>query len=403
MKSQSGIRALLFSTLYPSSVRPGHGIFVETRLRELLASGQIDAKVVAPVPWFFSTHPRFGDHARMARTPVRETHHGIDVLHPRYALPPKVGMNIAPLTLAMGAVPAVRRLIDEGFDFDVIDAHYYYPDGVAGALLARHFKKPFVVTARGSDINLIADFKIPRTLIRWTAKRAYASIGVSVALTAAMARVGLATSKLLTMRNGVDLIRFIATPKSQAREVLGLACVPTLISVGNLVENKGHHIAIEALVDLPNFHLVIVGDGPERQALEDLSVRLGLQSRVRFVGTIAQEQLRNYYSAADILVLLSSREGWPNVLLESMACGTPVIATNVGGVSEIVTTELVGRLLPARSSAALVPAVHDLWARYPEGAVLRAYAEKYSWHGTTTAQLELFERIKHDNVTQIHA
>ena len=85
------IRTLLFSTLYPSSVRPGHGIFVENRLRELLSSGQVETKVVAPVPWFFSTQPRFGEYAPQARTPQRETHNGIDVLHPRYFQPPKVG------------------------------------------------------------------------------------------------------------------------------------------------------------------------------------------------------------------------------------------------------------------------------------------------------------------------
>ena len=187
MNRSAPIRTLLFSTLFPSEVRPGHGIFVETRLRELLASGQIQTKVVAPVPWFFSTDDRFGNYARMARTPLRETRQGVDIQHPRYFLPPKVGMNIAPFMLALGAVPAVRRLIGEGFDFDVIDAHYYYPDGVAAAILAWYFKKPFVVTARGSDINLIAEHAIPGNMIRWAADKASASIGVSVALTGAMA------------------------------------------------------------------------------------------------------------------------------------------------------------------------------------------------------------------------
>ena len=120
------IRTLLFSSLYPSSVRPGHGIFVETRLRELLGSGRVCTRVVAPVPWFFSTHPRFGTYARMARTPRHEVFRGVDVSHPRYFLPPKVGMTIAPLSLAMGALPALRRLQRDGFDFDLIDACLLY-------------------------------------------------------------------------------------------------------------------------------------------------------------------------------------------------------------------------------------------------------------------------------------
>ena len=152
MSLQAPIRTLLFSTLYPSSVRPGHGIFMETRLRELLGIGKVQTKVVAPVPWFFSKHLRFDGYAQLAQTPAMEIHNDVDVRHPRYLLPPKVGMTVAPFALALGAIPTVRRLMKEGFDFEVIDAHYYYPDGVAAAMLARHFRKPFTVTARGSDI-----------------------------------------------------------------------------------------------------------------------------------------------------------------------------------------------------------------------------------------------------------
>ena len=104
------LRTLLFSSLYPSSIRPGHGIFVETRLRELLGSSQVETRVVSPVPWFFSTNPRFGEYALIASTPARERHHGIDVLHPRYFLPPRFGMTVAPLSMAIGALPAIRKL-----------------------------------------------------------------------------------------------------------------------------------------------------------------------------------------------------------------------------------------------------------------------------------------------------
>ena len=115
------IKILTFSTLFPNSVRPGHGIFVETRLRELLGSGQVDVRVVAPVPWFFSKKPRWGEYAKMAAIPEREIHNGIDVSHPRYLLPPKIGMTMAPVAMALGAVATIKRLVAEGFDFDVID------------------------------------------------------------------------------------------------------------------------------------------------------------------------------------------------------------------------------------------------------------------------------------------
>ncbi len=401
--SSRKIRLLTFSTLYPSSARPGHGIFVETRLRELLGSGEVEARVVAPVPWFFSTRPRFGEYARVARTPLRESRNGFDVQHPRYFLPPKVGMNIAPFTLAIGARPAIQRLLDEGYDFDVIDAHYYYPDGVAAALLARHFNKPFTVTARGSDINLIARHAIPCWLMQRASSRASASIGVSRALTQAMVHMGMPASRLISMPNGVDLKRFDIQSQALARAALGWPASPTLLSVGNLVENKGHHIAIEALTRLPGFRLVIAGEGPERQALETLASQLNVSSRLQFLGGVAQDQLARCYSAADLLVLASSREGWPNVLLEAMACGTPVIATRVGGIPEIVTSASVGRLMPERTVTDVVEAVADLWQSLPDRMTVRAHAQACSWQSTTAAQIDLFGRIATAGLEPVHA
>ncbi len=324
------IRPLLFSSLYPSSVRPGHGIFVETRLRELLGSGRIEARVVAPVPWFFSTHDRFGSYATMAQTPSLETWHGVQVMHPRYILLPKVGMTMAPLSMALGALPCLRRLLRDGFDFDLIDAHYYYPDGVAAVLLGRWLGKPVVVTARGSDLNLIPRHPLARRMIRWAASQAAASVGVSKALTEVLHGMGVAPERLHVMRNGVDGRRFRPVPQAQAREAIGIEGAPILLSVGNLVKAKGHHIAIEALasvkLDHPQARLIIVGKGPERQSLQATVERLGLADQVRFAGFLPNDQLFQWYSAADVLILASSREGWPNVLLESMACGTPVVA-----------------------------------------------------------------------------
>lgn len=395
------LRTLLFSTLYPSGARPGHGIFVETRLRELLGSGEVETRVVAPVPWFCSTHPRFGDYARLAATPARETRHGIDVRHPRYFLPPKVGMQIAPFALAAGALPAIRRLQREGFDFDLIDAHYYYPDGVAAALLARHFGKPFVVTARGSDINLIAGYAGPRRLMRWAAGRAAASICVSSALRDALAGIGAERARLRVLRNGVDLARFAPLPPAVARAELGWPAAPTLLSVGNLVENKGHHLAIELLAlkgggDAalpPDTRLAIVGDGPERAALAALAQRLGVAARVVFAGQVAQARLPAYYSAADALILASSREGWPNVLLEAMACGTPVVATAVGGIPEVVAAPVAGRLCQARSAEAFAAALADLRRAGIDRAAVRRYAEGFGWAETTQGQLALFAEV----------
>jgi glycosyltransferase involved in cell wall biosynthesis len=392
------LKVLTFSTLFPSSVRPSHGIFVETRLRELLKSGRIESRVVAPVPWFPSSDSRWGEYAKFAATPAREQRNGIDVLHPRYLLLPKVGMTSAPLTLALGAKAAVQKLIDEGFDFDLIDAHYYYPDGVAAALLAKWFDKPLTITARGTDLNLIPQYPLPRRMIEWAARRAAGSIGVCAALMDVLRGWGHDPAKLHTLRNGVDLDRFRPLPQGQMRAELGVGGEPLLLSVGHLIERKGHHIAIEALAELaqarPGVRLVIIGEGEERAALTALAARLGVADKVRLTGSLPNTELLKWYSAADVLLLCSSREGWANVLLESMACGTPVVATDIWGTPEVVAAPEAGRLVAERTGAAFAAGVQALLAAGVDRAATRRYAEGFSWQATTDGQLDLFSTIK---------
>ncbi len=389
------IRTLLFSTLYPSAARPIHGVFVETRLRELLQTGQVETKVVAPVPWFPFKGKKFGVYGKYAETPKTEHRNSIEIFHPRYLLPPKVGMNIAPYSLARSALPVIRKIIRDGFDFDLIDAHYYYPDGVAAGIIAHALGKPFIVTARGSDLNLIAQYPKPRRLILETAKQAKASIGVSSGLMQVLSSLGAESSKLRVMRNGVDLERFQPIEQAKARDRLGLPndC-RILLSVGNLIELKGHDIAIKALAKLNNNErLVLVGHGPERSALQELADKHQLSERVMFAGQVPNEELAYWYSAADALLLCSSREGWANVLLESMACGTPVIATNIPGTNEVIKHDAVGRLMSRRDDEALLAAYADLFSKPIDKIAIREYAEQFGWDVTTQAQIELFQEI----------
>lgn len=391
------VRTLLFSTLYPSAARPLHGVFVETRLRELLRHGGVAARVVAPVPWFWSSDPKHGEYARMAATPRHEVRNGIEVDHPRFVRLPAIGMSIAPLTLALGARATLARIRREGFDFDVIDAHYYYPDGVAAALLAMWFDRPLAITARGTDVNLIAQYQVPRLLIRWAARRAQASIGVSAALVERLRGLGAEAERLHVMRNGVDLERFRMRPVAAMRAELGLQGSPLLLTVGNLHEHKGQRLAVRALALLrrqhPQASLVVVGDGPDLGALRSLARELDVVDAVRFAGAVPNTVLSDWYSAADVVLLASSREGWPNVLLEAMACGTPVVASSVGGVPEIVRSPVAGRVVVERSAEAFARAIDDLVGTRAPREQVRAYAEDFGWERTSQAQLDLFQTM----------
>ena len=391
------VRTLLFSTLFPSSARPLHGIFVETRLRELLRRGGVQARVVAPVPWFWSKDPKHGRYAELARTPLRELRNDIDVQHPRYVRLPKVGMTLAPFLLALGASKALRQVQAEGFDFDLIDAHYYYPDGVAAALLAAWFRKPLVVTARGSDINLIPSFRLPRLLIRWAASRAAASVGVSAALVERLRELQVSPERLHMMCNGVDAERFRPLPRAEARAAQGVGGDPLILCVGNLQEHKGQRLLVEAFAlvaqRFPAARLLLVGEGPDRIPLQLQLEKLRLADRVRLVGTVPNAELAGWYSAADLLVLASSREGWPNVLLEAMACGTPVVATAVGGIPEVVSQNHLGRLVQQRTPAALAAAIVDAVEARLDRSRVREYAEGYGWDRTSRQQLQLFNAL----------
>jgi glycosyltransferase involved in cell wall biosynthesis len=392
------MKVLTFSTLYPNAARPAHGIFVETRLRQLVASGQIQSTVVAPVPWFPFRHSAFGAYAAQARAPRAETRNGIEVLHPRFPLLPKVGMTLAPFLLYRAALPVVERMHRER-GFDLIDAHYFYPDGVAAAMLGRRLGVPVVITARGTDVNLIAQYRIPRRMIRWAAGQAGAVIAVSQALKEKLAALGVERERIHVLRNGVDLDLFHPENRDALRADLTLRA-PTLLSVGNLLGFKGHGVVIEALSLLPQYELVIAGGGPDRAAFEALARQCGVSGRVRFVGSLSQQDLRRYYCAADALVLASSREGWPNVLLEAMACGTPVIATDVGGVPEIVTSMDSGIVVKERSAPALAGAVRALLTQPRERAATRRFAERFGWGATTNGQLRLFRQVLAANAPQ---
>jgi glycosyltransferase involved in cell wall biosynthesis len=380
------MKILTFSTLFPNSEKPGHGIFVETRLRHLVASGQVEARVVAPAPWFPSSNPRFGQYARQAKVPRTEVRHGIPVSHPPYLVVPKVGMNVAPLLLAQSAKATIGRMIDEGFDFDLIDAHYFYPDGVAAAMLARYFNKPFVITARGSDITLFPKFALPRRMICWAAQRADAVITVCNALRDEVIALGIDSNKVTSLRNGVDLQLF--------RPIERVGDNPfTLVTVGHLVPVKAQELIIGALPMLPGVRLVIAGEGPNRSMLEDLTRSLKLEDRVKFLGAVSQQELRTQYNAADAMVLASSREGWANVLLESMACGTPVVASRVYGTPEVVAAPEAGVLMNERTPQGVAEAVNRLRANYPDRGDTRRYAERFSWDDTTAGQLTIFKSI----------
>ena len=381
------VRLLTFSTLYPNPAQPHHGVFVENRLQHLVQSGDATATVLAPVPWLPLQEGRSPRYPDVAESEVR---HGLTVLHPRYLALPALGMWSNPWTLFRTAQRALVGLIAQGQRFDVIDAHYLYPDGVAAIWLGREFGLPVVITARGSDTSLLPRYRLPRWMIRTAITRADGLVAVSSGLKEGLVALGAPAAKVVVLRNGVDL-KLFQPPRCP------LGALPSgyrhLLSVGLLIPRKGHDLIIRALPLLPGHALTIVGEGPERAALLALARGLGVADRLHLAGAVPHNQLPGIYAAADALVLASSREGWANVLLEAMASGTPVIASPAWGSREAVNTPAAGLVLEETTPQTIAAAVIRLLASPPDRAATRAHAERFGWEETTQGQLRLFRQL----------
>ncbi|MES9870880.1 MAG: glycosyltransferase family 4 protein [Sedimenticola sp.] len=393
MISDPPLKLLTFTSLYPNRVVPNHGVFVENRLRKLIDSENVTSKVVAPVPWFPFGNDLFGEYAKYSRVPKSEVRNNLSIEHPKYIVIPKIGMNLTPRTMASAALPVIKKIISDGYDFDLIDAHYFYPDGVAAVIIAEQLGKPVVITARGSDINLISNYKKPREMIKWAADKCDAAITVCQSLKDKLLELDVPEDHISVMRNGVDLEKFVPPKNREGLRNHLTISGKTILSVGNLIELKGHHLIIESLKILKDVTLLIAGRGPDLEKLKKFSEECGVSERVRFLGPVTHETLKDYYGASDMLVLASSREGWANVLLESMACGTPVVATNVGGTSEVVTTREAGLLLETRSVECIADGVLRMYSELPDRSSTRSYAEEFSWDETSRGLKRLFSKV----------
>lgn len=393
-EAASRLHILTFTSLYPSTARPRHGIFVEARLDHLLRHCAVDARVVAPVPWFPFASPVFGQYAAFAATPREETRlNGVPVFYPRYLMLPTIGVAHQPDRMARAAMREVLRLQRSGWRPDVIDSHYLYPDGVAAALLSDTLQVPFVMTARGTDVNVLAHMPGPGRRIAEAARRAAAVITVSRPLRDTLVSLGVESSKIVVLRNGVDLDVFGLENQRESRARLGLPAAGRIAAcVGNLVPEKGQTLAIEALQHAPQLHLVLVGDGPLRSELAALARRLAVDARVTFLPAMPQRDLRHLYASADVLLLTSTREGWPNVVLEAMACGTPVVGVDVGAVKDMLVGAGIGRVLERRDPLGLADAIADVCCDPPSRAVVHAHAATFDWASVSHQQWKILSQ-----------
>jgi len=305
---------------------------------------------------------------------------------------PAITNWIDPMIWAHASRKVVADLVGDSQGDTILDAHFLYPDAVAAVILGRQLDLPVVMTARGSDVNVKCENMVMRRWVRWAAKRCDAIVTVSQALATKLGSLGIPADTIHVLPNGVDLDKFQPQPDQQLR-VEHAVSGTLLLCVGNLLEAKGHHIAIEALASLPDTALFIVGEGPEEQSLRALAKKLGVASRVHFLGYVPHSQMAAIYSTADFTILASANEGMPNVMLESLACGTRVVATNVGGIGEVITAPVAGALMASRSAAAAIESIRTLTGSTHSRDDTREFAFDFGWDQTIERQLSLYGQV----------
>lgn len=388
------MRVLVLSSTFPSAQQPTRGVFVRERVRRLARRSEV--VVVAPVPWFPMNRWIRGDRATV---PLLEHQDGLTVYHPRFLSLPRYGKFLDGVLYFLSLVPFVLGL-RRRFSFEVIDAHFAYPDGMAATLLAKLFRRPVVVTLRGSIVRL-SGYRLHRPQLRWVLRHADRVIAVSDALRRVAGGIVHDADKIRVIPNGVDASVFVPMDRAEARRLCGLPAEgPILLTVAGIYEGKGQLDVVDSMPTLtrayPGLRYVMVGTSrPGESYLRRLEERVrqrGLGPYVQFAGPRPHAELVQWFSAADVSVLATRSEGWPNVLLESLACGTPVVASNVGGVPEIVRDGRDGFLVPATDTAALTDALRRaLGAAWDRDALVRR-ARRFDWNETVEQALDELNR-----------
>jgi glycosyltransferase involved in cell wall biosynthesis len=380
------MKILTFTSLFPNSARPELGVFIYQRAQHTARLPGTVVQVIAPIPYSptWLAAKRWQIYSGVQQ---KETMGNLETWHPRYGLLPGISMPFHGFLMFLGALSAGRRLHRQ-FAFDCIDAHYVYPDGFAAILLGKILNIPVVVSARGTDINVFPSFGLIRPLIRWTLRQAKGLIAVSSALKDRMVRLGAPPDKIRVIPNGIDVERFKPIDRGEARRSLGIPITGALIvSVGSLVPAKRHEVLIEAVAQLstqiPDLKAYIIGDGSLRSELEALRRRTHTEDRVFLVGEKSNTELCRWFSAADASCLVSAREGWPNVVMESLACGTPVIATRVGGIPEIIVSSELG-ILVAEDLRSITDGIASALGRKWDREALVSYARSRTWEVVAT-------------------
>jgi glycosyltransferase involved in cell wall biosynthesis len=339
--------------VYPNAQDPQSGLFVRSRLQAL---GELaDVTVIAPLAMVEYSRRRvrlFGK-----KVQGREQDGMCQVLRPKWIYPPMGGIWNS-IFLFLRLLWPLARLRKE-FPFQIIDAHFGYPEGVTAALLAWWFRVPFTITFRGSETDH-SRWRARKAALRWASRRAARIVTVSDRLQKFAIGLGVDRERTRHIGNGVNTELFRPFNPETLRRLYKLP-TPLIVSAGHLIPLKGHHRIVRALKGLHEGGiraglLILGGEGTAHSYRNEILAQIraaGLENEVHLLGERRSEEVAALISTADVFCLASSSEGHPNVVTEALACGTPVVATDVGAVPQMIPSEDYGIIVPVDDVPAL--------------------------------------------------
>ena len=378
-------RLLALSYLFPNVEKPNHGIFVYNRLNAM--AKYADITVINPIPWS-PLHSFIDKFKHLRNIPAKTQRGNLTIYHPRYLSIPGYAKGIEIPTYRS----AVKKVINEiGFDFDLIDLHWTFPDLPTGDYLSNRYGVPYRLTLRGMEAFHIQDGDVRQKTVAKYLKRVDSIISLSQEMADEADTIAGTAAKTKVVRNGVDTKAFFFKGREQCRHSLGLPESQRIVlGVGALIHRKGFDVVISAIKNLfetghdLDTHFYILGaegaEGDYRKELFDLVASANLADRVHFVGAVQNDKLVDWYNAADLFCLSSRGEGSPNVLTEALACGCPAVATNVGSVPEIMAAEDdLGTVIPVNDVLRTAEAIDELLRKQHDRQIQAESLNKYTW------------------------
>lgn len=384
------LRVLTLSTLFPNAAQPTLGVFVERQTLGLAAREDVELEVVSPIglpPWPLSRHPHYRARADL---PAREEWRGLTVHRPHFRIWPGLGHGGTARAMAAATLPLLRD-IRTRFAFDLIDAEFFWPDGPAAMLLAQALDMPFSIKARGADIHHWGRQGATAAQVLKAGMRADGLLAVSEALRRDMVALGMPAAKIVVHHTGIDKDKFAPIDRVAAKTELGLAG-PLIVTAGALIPRKNQLLSIEIAARIPDATLILVGEGPDRPALEAAIAARGLGGRVHLLGNRPHDEIARLLAAADVMLLASRSEGLANVWVEALACGTPIVIADIGGAREVLDRPEAGRIV-APEPEAMVGAVRAILADPPAPEAVRRATERFSWERNSEALFAHLSRL----------